>query len=106
MTASWLLILVLTIWNLAAVFGQTHPDWSGGLRWGLAVLAALLFFGSVLLHELAHSLVARSARPPRAQHHPLSLWRRLGHPARARVAKGNELLMAIVGPLTSPWRWV
>ena len=36
-------------WNLATVFGSSHPDWSAGLRWGLAVLAALLFFVSVLV---------------------------------------------------------
>jgi Zn-dependent protease len=61
---SWLIILVLVTWNLTAVFGQLHPSWSTGLRWGLSVVAAVLFFASVLAHEMAHSLVARAHNVP------------------------------------------
>jgi Zn-dependent protease/CBS domain-containing protein len=57
---SWLLIFVLVSWNLTLAFRTWHPAWSGGESIALAVVAALLFFGSVLLHELAHSLVAGS----------------------------------------------
>src|SRR5512135_3571980 len=62
---SWLLIFLLVTWNLAAgVFFELHPDWGPYLRWGTAIVAALLFFISVLAHELAHSLVAKASGIP------------------------------------------
>ena len=57
---SWLLIFVLVSWNLTLAFRTWHPAWSPGQSIVLAVVSALLFFSSVLLHELAHSLVAGS----------------------------------------------
>src|SRR6266508_2620281 len=61
---SWLLIFGLVSWSLSATFGQIHPAWSAGLRWGMAMLAAFLFFASVLAHELAHSLAALARNVP------------------------------------------
>ena len=55
---SWLLIFLLVSWNLTAAFGGIHPDWSMGLSIAVAVVAAILFFLSVLAHELAHALAA------------------------------------------------
>jgi hypothetical protein len=46
---SWLLIFALVSWSLATSFSAAHPDWSISLRWGLAVVAALLFFTSILI---------------------------------------------------------
>jgi len=57
---SWFFIFVLITWNLATVFGQAHPEWQIALRWGTALIASLLFFASVLAHELAHSIMARA----------------------------------------------
>ena len=56
---SWLLIFFLVTWNLATSFTQVHPTWAPALTWGVAIVAALLFFASVLAHELAHSVVAQ-----------------------------------------------
>jgi hypothetical protein len=41
------------------VFTGSHPDWPASESIGVALAASLLFFGCILLHELAHSLVAR-----------------------------------------------
>src|SRR5439155_14640618 len=56
---SWAIILVLVTLSLVSYFGMTQPDWSLTMRWGASIVTALLFFTSVLVHELAHSLVAK-----------------------------------------------
>lgn len=57
---SWFVIFALVVATLASVGGE---DVGGNLsvasRWIVAILVALLFFGSVLVHELSHALVAR-----------------------------------------------
>ena len=55
---TWLLIFILIIWSLAqGLFPQAYPGWETGVYWITGVVAALLLFISVLLHELAHSLL-------------------------------------------------
>lgn len=97
---SWLAILGLTIWNLGSVFGNFHPDWGPALQWGIAVAAALLFFASVLAHELAHSLVARAQGVP-VRSITLFLFGGVSDIQREPESPGNEFLMAILGPVTS-----
>src|SRR5204863_8793386 len=58
---SWIFIFLLVTWNLAgAVFPSLHPDWGIGLNIAVGIAASLLFFVSILLHDLAHSLVAKA----------------------------------------------
>src|SRR5260370_32254848 len=57
---SWIIILVLLTVSLATGwFPQLYPGWSTATYWLIAFLSSVLLFVSVLLHELAHSLVAR-----------------------------------------------
>lgn len=57
---SWLVIFALIAWSLgAAIFPETNPGLSGGVYAAMAAVAAALFFGSLLLHELGHATVAR-----------------------------------------------
>src|SRR5207247_1668875 len=57
---SWIIILVLLTVSLATGwFPQLYAGWSSATYWGVGFISALLLFVSVLLHELAHSLVAR-----------------------------------------------
>ena len=57
--ASWLVIFALVAWTLAtSYFPQHHPNLSAGSYWTRGLITALLFFASILLHELGHSLVA------------------------------------------------
>jgi Zn-dependent protease len=53
---SWFLVLFLIIYLLTGYYGDRFTD---GVSFTLAVVSALLFFGSVLLHELGHAVVAR-----------------------------------------------
>ena len=57
---SWLVILGLLTWSLSVgYFPQVLPGVPLAAHWAQGLLAALLLFGSVLLHELSHSVVAR-----------------------------------------------
>ena len=61
---SWVLIFSLITWSLAQHYLMVHADWSAALRWSLALVTSLLFFASVLAHELAHSLVSKAQGIP------------------------------------------
>ena len=57
---SWFLIVALISWSLAAnVFPPIYPDLEPAVYWAMGVGTALGLFASVVLHELAHALVAR-----------------------------------------------
>src|SRR5438445_81548 len=54
---SWFIVLFLVIWSLSGSFKNVYPG-HDTKAFFLATLAALLFFGSVVLHELGHAVVA------------------------------------------------
>jgi Zn-dependent protease/CBS domain-containing protein len=57
---SWFIIAALIVLSLAEHFRQVNPNWSTGQIWIAGLVTAALFFISLLLHELAHSLVAQA----------------------------------------------
>jgi Zn-dependent protease/CBS domain-containing protein len=97
---SWILIFLLITWNLSAVFGGFNQDWGLIQQWAIAMGASLLFFLSVLLHELAHSLVARSRGMP-VRNITLFMFGGVSNIQREPSSPGREFWMAVVGPLTS-----
>ena len=99
--ASWLFIFGLIVWSLAAdYFPMHHPGLAGTTDWIAAVATALLFFGSVVAHELAHSLVARARGVPVER---ITLFALGGVSAIERdlATPRLELLVASSGPLAS-----
>ena len=98
---SLLIIFFLVTSSLGAgVFPAWHPDWGGGLIWITALAAAILFFVSVLLHELSHALVGR-AQGIDIRRITLFVFGGVAHLEREPHRWQAELLMAIVGPITS-----
>jgi Zn-dependent protease/CBS domain-containing protein len=97
---SWLLILLLVVWSLSSMFAEVHPDWSSPFAILMGVTAALLFFLSVLLHELAHSLTAKAQGIP-VDSITLFLFGGVANIREEPKSPGNEFLMAILGPITS-----
>ncbi len=57
--ASWVIIFFLITFSLAMQFTQEHPRWSATQHWTVGIVTSLLFFASVLFHELAHSVMAQ-----------------------------------------------
>jgi Zn-dependent protease/predicted transcriptional regulator len=98
---SWIFIFLLVTWNLAYyVFPALHPNWDMSLTLILSVTASLLFFASVLAHELAHSLVAKAKGLP-VRRITLFIFGGAADIGREPPSAGSEFLIAIVGPITS-----
>lgn len=98
---SWLFIFALLTWSLAAgVFPGAFPGWAPLTYWGIAVLASLLLFGAVLLHEISHALVARARGLP-VHSITLFIFGGVTETAGEAATPGVEFWMALVGPLTS-----
>jgi len=97
---TWLIIFALVTYSLGSTFGQLRSEWNPTLQWGLAGAAALLFFGSVLAHELAHSLVSQARGNP-VDSITLFLFGGMANIREEPDSPLGEFLMAILGPLTS-----
>lgn len=98
---SLLIIFALILTGLAVgVLPQWHPHWSATTTWLTALLAALLFFASVLLHEFSHALVGR-AHGIEVRRITLFVFGGLAQMEDEPQRWPSELWMAIVGPLTS-----
>jgi Zn-dependent protease/CBS domain-containing protein len=98
--SSWTVIALLITYSLYLRFSFLYGSLTTGEAVGLAIVGSVLFFGSVLGHEMAHALVSQ-ARGIRVQDITLFLF---GGATRARVESrgpGDEFLIAVVGPLTS-----
>lgn len=98
---SWLIILVFLTWSLATGwFPQLYRGWSISTYWIVSFIATLLLFVSVLLHELAHSLVAR-ARGLQVKNITLFIFGGVSNIQEEPASPGVEFQMAVVGPVVS-----
>jgi Zn-dependent protease len=98
---TWIFIFLLISWSLAqGFFPQQYPGWDTFSYWITGILAALVLFASVLLHELAHSLVARARGMP-VNSITLFIFGGVSNLEEEPEKPRAEFAMAIVGPLTS-----
>ncbi len=98
---SWFLIFGLVTWSLAVGYFPTeYPSLPTSAYWGLGAMTSLLFFGSVLAHELSHSVVAlRNQIPVRGI--TLFIFGGVAQIGREPPNAGAEFRIALAGPLTS-----
>lgn len=98
---SWLVVFGLVTWSLASgYFPQVLRDGDTTLHWALGAISALLLFVAVLVHELAHSLVAR-AQGLDARSITLFIFGGVSNLGGESPRPSVEFLVAIVGPLSS-----
>jgi Zn-dependent protease/predicted transcriptional regulator len=97
---SWVIIFVLITMSLGVQFTQEHPQWTPAQHWGVGVATSLLFFASVLFHELSHSLVARAYKI-RVASITLFVFGGLARMTRDPSKPLQEFNIAIAGPLSS-----
>jgi Zn-dependent protease/predicted transcriptional regulator len=98
---SWLIIFALFTWSLATGYlPGVYPHWTAEQRWAVGAITTVLFFGSVLAHEISHSLEARRRGLPVSS---ITLFLFGGVSALGAESKSarDEFWIAIVGPLTS-----
>jgi Zn-dependent protease len=98
---SLLAVFALIVWSLTdGVFPSQNPGLSDGTYLGMAIVAAVLFLASILLHELGHSWVARREG---IEVDSITLWL-FGGVAQFKdrfTSAGGEFRVAVTGPLIS-----
>jgi Zn-dependent protease/predicted transcriptional regulator len=97
---SWFIIALLITLSLAGHFQQTNPGWGDTTAWACALVTAVLFFCSIVAHELAHSLVAKSRGLP-VRSITLFALGGVSRIERDPAEASTEFWMAIVGPISS-----
>lgn len=98
---SWAIIFVLVTWTFASgILGDFFPEWTSSQRWLVGALISLVFFTSILFHELSHSLVARRYGIP-VSSITLFVFGGVSNLTKEPERAGQEFWIAIVGPLTS-----
>ncbi len=98
---SWFIVFFLVSWSLANhYFPTVHPGWPSSTYLVLGIVTAVLFFASVVTHELAHSLVSQAFGTP-VRDITLFIFGGAAHISQEPKRARDELLMALVGPATS-----
>ena len=97
---SWLIIAFLIVFSLAGHFQSTNPQWTPLVIWSLAAITALLFFASILIHELSHAAVAKS-RGMSVRSITLFALGGVANIEKESADAKSEFWTAIVGPITS-----
>ncbi len=98
---SWLIIFGLFTWIMASYyFPSGYPNWPRWEYWVVGAVTSILFFGSVLGHELAHSLVAIS-QGEKVRRITLFILGGVAQISEEPKEASKEFFMALVGPLTS-----
>lgn len=106
--ASWLIILALLTFSIASVFpalmhdffGDAAPALPSWVYWLMGLIAAVAFFGCILLHELGHALVGRARGMP-IRGITLFLFGGVAELEEEPPSAATEFLMAIAGPVVS-----
>jgi Zn-dependent protease len=97
---SWMVIALLIVYSVFGYFTLTYPGSSGSARIALAVGVALLFFGSLLVHEMAHALIAKRAGIS-VRDITLFIFGGSAHADVESQGPRDEFVISLAGPISS-----
>ncbi|WP_018863962.1 site-2 protease family protein [Thioalkalivibrio sp. ARh3] len=97
---SWVFILILLLVTMSTGFHYHYPEWTLSMVIGTAVVTALMFFASILAHELGHSVVALRRGVP-VESITLFIFGGLAQMTRDTERAEDEFWIAIAGPAVS-----
>jgi Zn-dependent protease/CBS domain-containing protein len=97
---SWFIIFFLITFSLRTQFTSDHPNWSSSQHLSLGIITSILFFASVVFHELSHSLIARHYKI-QVESITLYVFGGLSRIQRDPSNGRQEFNIAIAGPLAS-----
>jgi Zn-dependent protease/predicted transcriptional regulator len=98
---SWFIIFALVAWSLVSLYFPTnYRDYSTAAHWIMGIVAAILLFVSVVLHELGHSYVAKTHGVP-IRRITLFLFGGVSQLTRESPNPATELKIAVAGPAVS-----
>lgn len=97
---SWFIISVLIAWGFVGLYSDQVPSVSDGTHWLMGILSAVLFFASVLGHELSHSLVA-IRKGIGVDSITLFIFGGVARIKKEATSPGDEFQIAIAGPVAS-----
>jgi len=97
---SWFIIFLLITLSLRTQFTSEHPAWTPPQRWALGIITSVLFFASIIFHELSHSVVALRYKIP-VNSITLFVFGGVSRIERDASNARQEFNIAIAGPLSS-----
>jgi Zn-dependent protease/predicted transcriptional regulator len=98
---SWLIIFVLVLWGLSSgYFPSLHPGYPTGEYWLVGVVGTILFFSSIVIHELSHAMVGNFLGQP-VDRISLFIFGGMAHLGHEPTNPNAELKIAAAGPITS-----
>lgn len=97
---TWAIVFALMTFSLASQFSKEYPHWSSLHHWAAGVTTCLLFFTSIIFHELGHSLVAKTVGLP-VRSITLFILGGISQIGKEVQRPGVEFLVAAAGPAAS-----
>jgi len=97
---SWFIIFGLITFSFAEQFKVQDPSWGTLAYWGLGAAISLLFFASIVFHELSHSVLAIHYKIP-VSSITLFVFGGVSSISREAESAKQEFNIAIAGPLSS-----
>ena len=97
---SWFLIFALIAASFYSDYDALHLDLPASRLWGLGLVTSLLFFGSLVFHEVAHSVIAKHYKIPVVSI-TLFVFGGVSRISREPTRAIEEFNIAVAGPLSS-----